>query len=432
MPSAKEYLEYLKIISEPDKIVKLARLDFLNADGTVAFSLDNNYKKGYGGYADSRAFLQSGTMTVSLQNGQRRKCDITLENMDGAFDFNVNRLWHGQQVRLMMGVKLSDGTPFLLPQGVFYFETPVLTWKPTERMSEYPLVDKWSYLDGNLFGTLRDSYQIPLGTNIFEVVQAVLQLSKYTLQETNRKLDMIDCVTPIFTDFYNNRTTTVNGTTYTYTIFPELTTIEYGNTYADIIEKCNDIIAGWVGYDKMGVLNILPSENDIADQTRPVLWDFSSESKTFLGFTETVNNGSTYNEVTIVGESTGSDSDTSPVGRAINDDPTSDTAISRIGRKSYVESSDGYYTNAQCEALAVFRLKRITTLQKSVTFTCSQLFHLDENSLVTVKRTDKKGSPVERHLIQSFSLPIEQTKTMTITATAVSDFPEVTTEEVDY
>ena len=60
------------------------------------------------------------------------------------------------------------------------------------------------------------------------------------------------------------------------------------------------------------------------------------------------------------------------------------------------------------------------------------MFHLQENNLVTVLRSDKQGSPIERHLIQSFSIPLSQTGQMSITATSVTDYPNITIEEKDY
>ena len=62
-------------------------------------------------------------------------------------------------------------------------------------------------------------------------------------------------------------------------------------------------------------------------------------------------------------------------------------------------------------------------LQKSVTINCAPMFHLVENGIVAVKRTDKEGSPVERHLIQSFTIPIAETGTMSINCTSVNDIP---------
>lgn len=425
MPTSSQYQEYLKIIANPDKIEKLARLDFLNPDGTVAFVLDNQYKPLYQSDGGSRAFLQDGTLNVSLQNGNRRKANIVLENLDGAFDYNVNKLWFGQQIRLSMGIRLlSSGSDFYLPQGVFYIDTPELSWRPNSRQAQYSLTDKWAYLDGSLFGRLLNTYEVSRDINIFYAMQQILRQSRFTQRLTSNPADMIDYVQPIFTDYFNTRTTVSNGQVYVNNVTPYDVRVEQGNSYADLLLELNSIIAGWIGYDSTGTLTVMPSEDDIDDQTKPVLWDFGPASKTFLGFTETTNIGETYNDVTMVGEALSDE--TVPVGRAINDDPMSDTAVGRIGRKSYIENADGYYTQAQCEALAAFKLKRMTVVQKSVSLECTQMFHLQENNLITVLRTDKTGSPVERHLIQSFSMPISQKGTGSITATSVMDYPNVT------
>lgn len=431
MPSQKQYKEYLQILTTPDKINKIAKLEFLNDDGTVAFAIDNSYKKGYGGNSSmSRAFLQDGSVDVSLQNGKRRQASIYFENLDAQFDFNINHLWFGQKIRLLAGLTLSNGYQYYLPQGVFYINSPQLDWKPNSRKASYSLADKWAYVDGTLFGKLRNTYEIPAGSNIFGAMQGVLQTSKYTLQPTGIPTQMIDNVTPLFTNYYNNRMSVINGQPYPKNEAPYDVIVEYGKNYGDILLSLNDLIAGWIGYDCTGKLTSLPSENDIADQTKPVLWEFTPKSKTFLGLSETSNIGNVFNEYTIVGEAL--NSTVAPVGRAINSDATSDTAISRIGRKAQIESASGYYTKEQCAALAAFKLKRSTVLQKSVTIACTQMFHLQENNLITVQRTDKSGSPIERHLIQSFSLPLSQTGQMSITATSVTDYPNITIEEADY
>ena len=76
--------------------------------------------------------------------------------------------------------------------------------------------------------------------------------------------------------------------------------------------------------------------------------------------------------------------------------------------------------------LARWILKRKTVLQKSVTIECGQMFHLIENRLVSVKRTDKAGSPIEKHLIQGFTIPIGETGSMSISCTSVNDLPNFT------
>ena len=112
--------------------------------------------------------------------------------------------------------------------------------------------------------------------------------------------------------------------------------------------------------------------------------------------------------------------------RAQNFDPRSDTNINIIGLKTDRQSKAGYYTNQVCMDLAEFELKRNTVLKKSITISSQQMFHLTENSLVLIRRPDKKGNPFERHLINGFTIPIGQTGEMTISATSISDFPIAT------
>ena len=76
--------------------------------------------------------------------------------------------------------------------------------------------------------------------------------------------------------------------------------------------------------------------------------------------------------------------------------------------------------------LAVWNLKRKTILRKAVSIQCQQMFHLIENGLVSIVRTDKPGSPVEKHVIQSFSIPLSETGAMSITAVSANDIPQFT------
>ena len=144
----------------------------------------------------------------------------------------------------------------------------------------------------------------------------------------------------------------------------------------------------------------------------------------FLGATYTVKNQDVYNDIIIKGESLTEYGNVA--GRASNYDPASDTNINLIGMKTYREAASGYYSRRQCEDLAKFKLKRQTVLQKSVSISSSQLFHIQENQLVTILRPDKPGMPMERHLITGFTRPIGQTGQMTIQATSVQDFPIAT------
>ena len=407
-----KWTQYLAALKKP--FVKLARLDFLNPNGSVAFSLDNNARN-----ARSRAFIQSGDLSVNMQNGQRRTASITLANLNGEYDYNVNKLWFGQQVRLWEGMILPNGQDFYISQGVFYVKDPEETYNPDLKQTTLNLVDKWAYLDGTLFGNLDGTYEVPMNSNIFNVIKSILNLDRGNGQK-------VDSSVPIFTSFYNGKTTTLpDGSTVPLTNTPYTYRCDSENgTYADIILEMNTMLAGWIGYDSFGQLRLSPSQDDILDQTKPIQWEFTPKNSTFLGATYSVKNSEVYNDIIIIGESLSEYGQTA--GRATNYDPKSDTNANLIGLKTKRYSQSGYYTQDICESLAVFKLKRESVLKKSVSISCSQMFHLQENNLVTIQRVDKPGAPIERHLITGFSRPIAQAGAMTINAVSVQDYPVAT------
>ena len=410
-PSEK-WAQYLNVIK--GSFIKLARLDFLQPNGSVSYSLDNNPLNRRSG-----AFIQSGTLTVNLQNGQRRSATVTLSNLDGEYDYSVNKLWFGQQVQLWMGVKLPNGEDFYISQGVFYVKDPEESFKPGQKQTTLNLVDKWAYLDGTLFGNLDGTYEVPLNSNIFNVIASVLLFPRGNGQ-------VVDSSSPVFTSFYNGKTTTLpdgsvvplTNTPYTYRCDAE------NGTYADIVLEMNTMLAGWIGYDSCGQLRLSPSQDDILDQTKPIQWEFTPRNSTFLGATYSIKNSEVYNDIIIIGESLSEYGQTA--GRATNYDPRSDTNANLIGLKTKRYAQSGYYTQDICESMAVFKLKRQSVLKKSVTIESTQMFHLQENNLVTIQRTDKPGNPVERHLIMGYSIPIAQTGNMSLDCSSVQDWPVAT------
>lgn len=441
MNGENRYLEYLKAVARPFQ--KIAKLDFLQPDNSVAFSIGNiERKRGYMTKYDTRAFVQSGTLNVSTNNGARRSATITLSNLDGAFEYAVNKIWFGQRVRLSMGLILPDNTEFYLPQGVFYIKNPQNIYKPDSKQVSFPLVDKWAMLDGSLGGRLPNAYMIKNETdesgaitkyqNVFDAIKGLLQRSKYDLEKTTDTMAMLDNVTPIFTNYYNDKTYDYKQSDGTIledikaTDLPYDITENIGGTVANLILALNKTFVGQCGYDATGAFRVEPSQEDIRDDDKPILWTFSPKNSNLVGITETLKNTEVYNDILIIGESL---TNKEVWGRATNYDPRSDTNVNLIGIKTFLENRAEYWNAKQCADLAKWYLKRKTVLQKSVTIESSQMFHLIENRLVAIKRTDKQGNPIERHLINSFSIPIGETGSMTINATSVNDFPITTVKQ---
>ena len=192
MTQAERMNDYRKMLRRP--FTKLCRLRFLQPDGSTAFALDNNPTGRFAG-----AFIADGSLSVNLNNGQRRTASVTLANLDGTFDYNINRVWFGNRIALDEGLVLSDGTDFYIQQGVFLVKDPVETLEPAKRTAQYNLVDKWSDLDGTLFGYLESTYEVKAGTNVFDPIAALLKLDR-------GNGDLVDNVAPVFTEYYNGKT----------------------------------------------------------------------------------------------------------------------------------------------------------------------------------------------------------------------------------
>ena len=378
MTQAERMNDYRKMLRRP--VTKLCRMRFLQPDGSTAFALDNNPTGRFAG-----AFIADGSLSVNLNNGQRRTASVTLANLDGTFDYNINRVWFGNRIALDEGLVLSDGTDFYIQQGVFLVKDPVETLEPAKRTAQYDLVDKWADLDGTLFGYLEGTYEVKAGTNVFAPIAALLKLDRGNGEP-------VDNVSPVFTEYYNGKT--------------------------------QALLAAWIGYDASGALRIDPSQDDILDSDKPLAWQFSQSEAELLGTEYTEKNTEVYNDFIVIGEAVNNSPQVAA--RAQNLDPASSTNVSRIGRKTVRYRAAGYSTKRQCEDLAVWKLKRSAALQKSVSVSCSQIMHLNENELISIVRSDKAGSPVERHLVQGFTRPLTWSGPMQISAVSVQDFPTAT------
>ena len=404
-----DYAQYLRNLRQP--FIKLCRLRFLNPDGSTAFALDNNEHN-----PRSKAFITDGIINVNLQNGQRRTANVTIANAGDEYEYAYGKMWFGQEVALDEGMVLPSGEIYYIPQGIFLIDNPSEQIQPNRKTVTYNLVDKWSFIDGSHFGNLEGAYEVDAGTNIFAPIISLLS------EDRGNGLP-IDRITPVITNYYNSMTQELpDGTTVSITDAPYTLTVESG-TIADVILGLCKMVNAWVGYDASGALRIDPSQDDVADADKPVAWEFSQDETTLLGLTYTVKNTEVFNDYIVVGEQL--DNYAQPCARAQNYDPKSDTNINIIGRKTKRENASGFGTDQMCMDYAVWKLKRATVLNKAVTIQASQVLHIRENQLVTVQRTDKEGSPTERHLVQGFSRPLVGTGSMTINAISVYDIPDL-------
>lgn len=393
---------------------KLCRVRFLNPNGSPRLVIDNDPMN-----PETAAFVESGSVSVNLQNGVRRTASITLANADGTFDFSASGVWFGTEIAIDMGILMPDGTEFYIPQGVYRVVNPSEDVQSDGTRAQFSLTDKWAGIDGTLNGVLESTYAVNAGTNIFSPIASILKLDRGDGRP-------FDNVTPIFTEYYNGKSQALpGGGTAALTDAPYDLLVDSDNgTVADVVLGLCAFVNAWVGYDRSGRLRIDPSQDDILDTDKPVSWRFSADEAQIISLAYEAKVQDVVNDYIVLGNMT---SDyVQPAARAVNADPRSDTNVNLIGRRTVRDPRPDFGTVKMCADYAEWKLKRQAALMKAVEVRTNQIFHIDENTIIEIVRTDKPGNPVEQHLVMGFTLPISSTEPMTIQAVSVHDFPSVT------
>lgn len=383
-------------------IYPVAKLEFLDANGLPSFIINED-------------FISSGQVTVQKQDGVRRTASITLSNLDHAHDFNPNKIWIGQQVRVWAGIQLPSGEDYFLPQGVFYITNPEESYMPNARTMQLSLIDKWAGLDGTVGGTLDGIYQINPKDNLFTAIEQLLLIDRGNGQH-------LDDYPPVLDSSYLSKTCKVSdayGNISNVSVLdaPYTLRTEAENTYADVLLGINTMLVSSCGYDNMGHLVFRSANTDEDDSVKPVAWQFSVNESEFYGYTTMFNINEMCNDVRVVGAVVNG---VQVSGRATNTNPASDYNVSRVGYNTYTETQSKYYTYDQCNELARYYLKRKTTEQRQVSFITTPIYHLNEDMLITLLRPEVSHVP-EQYLVTGYTLPLGGTGAMTINAVSVND-----------
>ena len=400
-----EYLYTLKTNYRP-----AIKIEWVNNDGSSYGEITNSYVD------------MSGTVSVSMENGTRRTADIELDNSSGEFSVDVYNLWYGKMVKLWMGVYLSDGSPYYFPQGVFYVNSVEESNTPLQRTVSLHLIDKWCFLDGTMWGNLDGIYIVPIGSNIYDALTKLLKTSRFTGENVDEagepQTNAVDPIMPNLSSYYLTKTYKDGETTYNAIDTPYEIRMEYGKTYADILLEFATILGAYIYYDVDGRLTIEPTQDDIVDSSKPILWTFTPNEQECLSEDSSHDFGTFYNDIIVIGYTTNGKQ---AKGRAQNKNTASPTAIQIVGIKTYPPYEDAaYYTDEQCNELAEYYLKRQTIKQRSVQISSAPMFHLRENRLIECVRPYTMEK--EALLISGYDLPIGTTGTMSITATSVNEF----------
>lgn len=390
------FYDYLEAVKKP-VLVPCLKLEWLNPDDSIAYEITTDL------------YNTNGTLNVTNQSGCRRTFNLQIHNVDGRYDIDVNKVWLGQKVKLYLGLYI-DGTPYLIQQGVFYLTNPTDIMNTAENCIQLNCTDKWSYLDGTLFGNLDGIYKIPVNSDIFDAIKALL------LTDRGNGVP-IDSTKPNISTFFNTKMTALsNGELVSVLKTPFTATIDKGQTYADVLLQFNTMLAGVIYYDTVGRLNVEPNETDLLDEDKEILYKFDQNNSDILGKSQEFKFTEVFNDILCVGATTNG---YLAKGRATNNNIKSDLCVQRIGKKTKVYEDTNYYSDGLCQDWANYLLRNNTILQTSLSLQTIPLYHLDVNKLITITNT-KYHLKEEKFLINSLSIPLGLGQ-MTISATSINE-----------
>ena len=390
------FYDYLEAVKKP-VLVPCLKLEWLNPDDSIAYEITTDL------------YNTNGTLNVTNQSGCRRTFNLQIHNVDGKYDIDVNKVWLGQKVKLYLGSYI-EGTPYLIQQGVFYLTNPTDIMNTAENCIQLNCTDKWSYLDGSLFGNLDGIYKVPVNSDIFDAIKALL------LTDRGNGVP-IDSTKPNISTFFNTKMTTLsNGELVSVLKTPFTATIDKGQTFADVLLQFNTMLAGVVYYDTVGRLNVEPNETDLLDKDKEILYKFDQNNSDILGKSQEFKFTEVFNDILCVGATTNG---YLAKGRATNNNIKSDLCVQRIGKKTKVYEDTNYYSDGLCQDWANYLLRNNTILQTSLSLQTIPLYHLDVNKLITITNT-KYHLKEEKFLINSLSIPLGLGQ-MTISATSINE-----------
>lgn len=360
------------------------RLFLLNPDESIDYEIP-----------EKDIILGTGSYNENYQNGQRRSINISLDNSNGKYTPDLNKIWVNNRFRLDIGMEVLDGTnrTFWFIRGIYILGNPTATHSFSDKQVELSLLDKFAYLEGKS-GTLETTYEIPAGTNIEEAIMGILSLDNGSGYPIDLK--------PII---YDSR---FKGMTMPYTLSKDA-----GSTLGEMILDIGTILNAEVYYNTEGNLCFISINETINDTDKPTLWDYTDVEREYFGSTISCDFENVVNEVHVVGDSITSDL---VYAMAQNRNPESPICIQIIGRRVDYINDANIQTQERAQDRANYELRKRSILDTSITLPVAFNPLLFVNNIITLEDSFFEYER-ERFIIQSISYPLGTDAQITLTCT---------------
>lgn len=343
----------------------------------------------------------SGSLHAERKNGIRRtmSCSLinhTIYNVGNYVPDIVNGVLPPRQpIKLYLGLADENGNEYYIPQGVFFLTDPQISSNLSESIVNLDLSDAFSLFDGTTGGELTRTYIVPLNSNIYNVINSILQTENYY---------PLPC---ILDSKYSSQTTP-------YTI----TKGAGSGTFGDILNELALMVSANLYFNTNGQLVL---EQDVNDATKGSVFDFTTANAQYLGATNKYDYTKFYNSILVIGQNVNN-------GLIYSSEVTdtnlmSPTSVNNIGFKRQKRIEDPNINSTQlCTDRANFELKRAIAIQNEVSISSVLLYHLEVDSVITLTDDNLKFNR-ERFLINGYNIPFGIGQKMTINCVRAIDLP---------
>lgn len=303
--------------------------------------------------------LLEGNITISSSNPIRRNCRLTLALKDKYIPKSGSRIWLDKKFRVFVGLKSSiTGETKWFNRGVYVLNNPELVFNVTQGTISIIGDDYMTLLDGTTAGSLNYDTKLDEGTPIHESIRKLGELGGF------KKFKIED-----------------NGFKLPYTIEKKSTDSIY-----TILKEVTDLYMTYeVFCDEVGQLTYQKVKNYTTD---PIIWNFY-ETKDVLT-TEYKYNYNTQNVKNVIYVWGQLKDDKSQIKAALKlEDKNNPFSISRLEREiPFVVSEDNIFTNEQARLRCEYELQLHNNMAETVTITTVNIYMLDVNKLIYIRRDD--------------------------------------------
>lgn len=280
-------------------IKPLYRVSILNPDESVSHIID------------SRDILEDGiSYNEEYQNGQRRSVTLKLANPHGQYSPSINGIWLDAKFSLDVGLVYGKRIIWF-PKGVYVTGDVTSTDNDSEKVVSIQLKDKYAVFESKM-GTLHESYEIPVGSDIADAIRGILNFSMGNGY-------ILDYKQPILDPSFLGRKT------------QSTIRVEEGGNLGQLIDALATQLSAEYYYNNVGNLCFYPVNETIDDSNKPVIWVYDKLKSSMSNLTLNYKNEEVINVIKVVGDNINNGICSAVVE---NNNAESPICIQRIGRRA--------------------------------------------------------------------------------------------------